>query len=311
MKSKLSLGWGQPEYLHQVWNKVEMEATIDILPGRYTVGSREELQKQILSLHKKIHGLTEDYYVVIGYGATNVLGGLIRAISEIEDDGPARVFAQTPHYPRFTSITKLYGGKWVNEHPNTEIITSPNNPDGGLKTATKKTKHKIYDYSYNWPQYTKTLEPLNKDIMVFSLAKITGHADLRIGWALIKKNKVGEQIKKEFEHFIEHYSCGISKQAQQAAEEVIYIISMFNKSFFGGAKEKLDKRWKEINFSKLNFPFKILNDNGMFIFCEGECPNDIEGMNGIDFFTTSDKFRLNIGCNDKDFEEFIKRYGTR
>lgn len=302
LKTSLDMGWGNPEYLFQIWNHLPQETTMNTLPGKYQFSGTEELKKKILELHKKVHGLKEGYEVVIGNGATQILQAAIWAHGEASKDGPARVFAEAPYYPRFPTLTSFALGQWT-KHNDVEIVTSPNNPTGRLQKKTKNNQT-IYDFSYNWPQYTKTLEPLNKNIMIFSLGKMSGHVDMRIGWALIKKSST----KKQMESFIEYSSNGVSKQAQDAAGEIIDVVSDYHEDFFSGASSKLEGRWDQVKEIKPKLPFSVLNSNGMFLFCKGKCPKEITYTSGLDMGVTSDFFRLNIGCSDDTFEQFIEMY---
>jgi L-tryptophan--pyruvate aminotransferase len=225
--------------MYPIWQHVPNDDTLNIIPGNYVFGSDDDLKELILELHEKVHDLDGDYFVVIGNGATQVLQSVMWALGQLDVDGPLRVSAPRPYYSRFPSMVKLAGAEWNQSNSNVEIVTSPNNPDGEHQIPTKG-KLPIYDYSYNWPQYTDTncyVESLDKDIMVFSLAKATGHADMRIGWALIKKTfKKAEKIKTLMETHIEYTTMGTSKQAQEAAFVVLSTVSDHYDSSLVGKK---------------------------------------------------------------------------
>lgn len=61
-----------------------------------------------------------------------------------------------------------------------EFVTSPNNPDGELKTSVLGGKT-IYDHAYFWPHFTPIPGPSDHDLMIFTLSKLTGHAGVRFG----------------------------------------------------------------------------------------------------------------------------------
>jgi len=46
-----------------------------------------------------------------------------------------------------------------------------------LNSQTGKT---IHDLAYYWPQYTAITEPADRDIMLFTVSKNTGHAATRL-----------------------------------------------------------------------------------------------------------------------------------
>ena len=305
MSKTIDLAWGNPEFLHKIWETVPMEEVLDESPGNYSNGKGLlALKVAILALHKRTHGYSpkKKVSIVIGAGATQVIQAAVYAHNKQQDQGKIRVFANTPHYSRFPILTELAGGHWTRYAPQVEIITSPNNPDGKIPQSPLTAPKQIHDYSYNWKTYTSKIQPMDKDLMIFSMAKLSGHSDMRIGWAIVKDAKTAELM----EEYIEMNTSGVSKQAQQAAISVLTTITTFSDSYFNGASEKLKSRWSKIESLKL--PFKVLNKQGMFLYCKGECPKNIKGINGIEFSDSTENFRLNIGCSDKVFDQFVKQY---
>lgn len=74
------------------------------------------------------------------------------------------------------------------EHPIIELVTSPNNPDGHLRTPRLHGEHArtLVDHAYLWPHFTPIEAPVaygNQTIALFTLSKMTGHASTRIGCA--------------------------------------------------------------------------------------------------------------------------------
>lgn len=74
-----------------------------------------------------------------------------------------------------------------------EFVTSPNNPDGQLQKAILKggrssTVKRIHDLAYYWPHYTPIPAPLDEDLMIFTLSKLTGHSGSRFGYYFININ---------------------------------------------------------------------------------------------------------------------------
>lgn len=303
---KLDLAWGNPGFLYNIWNNVPMEEPLNNRPGDYVVGSSFDLKMQIRALHKKVHGEVKGS-IVIGAGATQVIQAAIWAMNELNEEDTAKVYAKPPYYSRFPVMAKLAGAQWCSQprFANIQIITSPNNPDGELVPGEIYCKRKIYDYSYNWPQYLAgEVRPLDKAVMCFSIAKATGHADMRIGWAIVKD----EKLAKKMEEYIELSTMGVSKQAQEAAFDVLCTVTDHHIQFFTGAKAKLASRWLLVKDVEENLPFEVLNTHGMFLYCKGECPKNIKSINGQELGDKGDRFRLNIGCSDEQFNEFISRY---
>ena len=103
-----------------------------------------------------------------------------------------------------------------------EIITSPNNPDGkrAVPILQSDPGMMIHDHVYHWPSILNpeedTLE-LDEEIMIFSLAKLTGHAASRIGWSFVKDS----QVAKDMAAFVWMQSTHASVEAQYGAIRVI------------------------------------------------------------------------------------------
>ena len=64
-----------------------------------------------------------------------------------------------------------------------EMVTSPNNPDGELRGPVLKRANGmlVHDLAYYWPQFTAITNPVDQNIMLFTMSKCTGHAGSRIG----------------------------------------------------------------------------------------------------------------------------------
>jgi L-tryptophan--pyruvate aminotransferase len=70
------------------------------------------------------------------------------------------------------------------DEPYIELVTSPNNPDGTLRTPVVNSGAEgkvIYDLAYYWPQYTPITYEVDHDVMLFTFSKCTGHAGSRLG----------------------------------------------------------------------------------------------------------------------------------
>jgi aspartate/methionine/tyrosine aminotransferase len=305
--TKLDMSWGSPEFLQPIWNHITTEEEISLKAGKYQWGSNDELKEQILALHEAVHGLDRSKYdVVVANGATQALQAVVWALNG--DDGVV-VGAKAPYFSRFPFLVNITGANWNPKRFNTQIVTSPNNPTGRMQAADPGMKKVIYDFSYNWPQYTEKLRPLTKDIMVFSMAKATGHADLRIGWVLVKKKR-GNITPTVLEYFIEHSTMGVSSAAQATAHIILGTVTEHNDSFFNGAAAKLNDRWLAIQIIRKQLPFSVLNTQGMFLWCKGECPEELQCVPGSELGMKEDGFfRLNIGCSDETFDRFMELYG--
>lgn len=295
MENTINLGWGSPNFLDEYWKRNHLTDTMNDVSTQYMLGSSDTLKEGIKEIHRQHkNAKVDDRYIVIGNGATQILNGLINIIGK-------QTFARIPHFSRFPEMTQLSNLSWgYKSHLDMlQIITNPNNPDNSILTTTR-TGGKLYDLSYNWKTYTNPVE-YNEDIMVFSASKAFGMAPTRIGWAILRDKELAEAL----EHYIEINTAGVSIEAQDKACQVIAHVLETEGLLFDKGKEILDNRWKVIK--ELNLPFELLNESGMFIYAKGKCPESIIGINGKAFGDTEDKFRLNLGCYEEEFEELVRR----
>lgn len=291
------MGWGSPTFLSFYWkskplNRVQNE----LISKDYLYGSRASLKSKIKKLHIKVKNAnTDGKHVVVAAGATQILLGILYLLGE--DSYKKSAYAEKPHFSRFPALANYAQLDWLKKDSSIYIVTNPNNPDGNIRDHTKAD---ILDLCYNWPQYTT---PVNYDhpIMVFSLSKATGHANTRIGWVILKD----EELAKRLERFIEFSTGGLSLDAQIKAEQVIQTQLKTKDTVFRYGKRILDFRWERINKLKHIFPFKVLNNSGMFLWVKGTCPKEIQSLSGELLGASSDFFRLNIGCSQTTFNKFI------
>lgn len=102
-----------------------------------------------------------------------------------------KLWVRLQSYPLITDFLKSGLYKWGGDArefkrdvPYIELVTSPNNPDGGLREAVVNQDQGvlIHDLAYYWPQYTSiSSPPADHDIMLFTVSKSTGHAGTRLG----------------------------------------------------------------------------------------------------------------------------------
>ncbi|KAK0586723.1 hypothetical protein LWI29_011381 [Acer saccharum] len=135
--------------------------------------------------------------------------------------------------------------------PYNEIVTSPNNPDGFIRQSVVNRSQGIlvHDLAYYWPQYTSISFPANHDLMLFTVSTITGHAGMRIGWAIVKDKEVAKKMAK----YIELNTFGVSRDSQLRAAKVLKVVSKSctepsssseDESFFEFSHHQLATRWK-------------------------------------------------------------------
>lgn len=189
-------------------------------------------------------------------------------------------------YPALTNFMKsrLYqwGGDVQNhqgeEGPCIELVCSPNNPDGLSNQAvlTSENGKTIHDLAYYWPQYTAITAAADHDIMLFTMSKTTGHAGIRIGWALVQDDEVARKMTK----FIEMNTIGVSKDSQMRAARILSVVTNSHDTpslvqgveepFFHYARRTMTQRWNRLRevvqrsngaFTLTGFPSQHCNFN--------------------------------------------------
>lgn len=295
------MAWGSPSFLSSYWevNKIDVDKVKK--PKNYSFGSRARLKNRIKKLHKKIKNAeTKNKHIVVAAGATQILLGLMHVLRE-KNPKIKSAWAKPPHFSRFPKLADFAKLDWYNTELAITITSNPNNPDNSIVDETGST---ILDLCYNWPQYIDQVKKYDHPIMVFSLSKATGHASTRIGWAVLKD----KELAKELENYIEISTGGLSIDAQIRAEKVLENQLNADYTVFDYGKHVLDERWKIINKLKEDnkLPFEVMNSSGMFLWAKGLCPPHISHIKGSDLKATDEFFRLNVGCNEPDFEQFLE-----
>lgn len=304
--NKIDMSWGSPAFLIPYWELKKMPPIHSSAKEMvYSVGSRSSLKNAIIDLHQQEKNAAVDgKHIVVGPGATSLILGLLRIISK--RTGAKSAWATPPHFSRFPYLAEYAGLKWEKRKNSVWITTIPNNPNGA-SLLFKNTS--ILDLTYNWQQYTPAVKEYNHPVMVFSLSKATGHASTRIGWAIIED----DALAFELERYIEYSTSGLSLEAQTKAEQVI--LSQINADYtvFEDGKKTLLDRWNLIEEieSKNGLPFKILNDQGMFLWAEGRCPKEIIGLDGRCLNGHPNTFRLNLGCSSESFIRFYNLFSDQ
>ncbi|XP_058772290.1 L-tryptophan--pyruvate aminotransferase 1-like [Vicia villosa] len=225
-----------------------------------------QMRNAILRLHKVVgNANTEDKYIVLGNGSSQVYLALLYALStEKPSDIPINVVAAAPHYSEYEGATDILQSKlfqwsgdasvYDKDEPYVEVVTSPNNPDGTLRTHVVKSDAEgkvVYDLAYYWPQYTPIIHEVNQDIMLFTFSKCTGHAGSRIGWALVKDIEIAKKMVK----FLHLSSIGVSKESQVRAAKIVEVIcdgiqnsksTPSDRLFFDYSKKLMKDRWEKL-----------------------------------------------------------------
>lgn len=303
--TKLDMLWGNPSFLKGYWDEyfdsISLYNPYSTTDMDYQSSGKEELKLAIKELHYDHQNIDlTNKYIVVGNGATQILKGLFKIHGYI--------FADPPYYSRFPVLCDIVGSTFSDNdwemYYSSVIHTIPGNPDVGDRMLYRSPSE-MFDLSYNWSSYTNNIYKCSSvRTAVFSFAKATGFASTRIGWAVIEDKKLVEQL----EQFIEYDTSGVSIQAQNKALDVLDHINNYELSnVFEYGSNELKNRWESIKSLKL--PFEVLNHGrGMFLLAKGTIPEELNVLKGSAMGLSDEYFRLNIGCSDETFKDFIRLY---
>jgi aspartate/methionine/tyrosine aminotransferase len=161
-------------------------------------------------------GLTYKY-VVIAAGASNAINSLLRVKSR---QGYHQIYFRKPyfsHYPKFANkcdfeiLNKPDG--WF---PDTaiDLIDSPSNPEGIVRTETVLSNFIIWDATYHNSIYSKLPYTFPKhDVMVGSFGKFFGINGIRLGWIALNNQDLFLELTKE----VYEETLGVSLVSQRLA----------------------------------------------------------------------------------------------
>ncbi|GAB4860666.1 Tryptophan aminotransferase- protein 2, variant 2 [Ancistrocladus abbreviatus] len=320
----INLDHGDPTMYEKFWLQAGSKTTVTISGWQYMSYFSDPsnvcwfleptLAKEIVRLHKIVNNaVTDNRYIVVGTGSTQLFQAALYALSAAAGTQPVSVVSAIPYYSFYRQVIEyLKSGlyKWAGdadnyneEGPYIELVTSPNNPDGFMRQAkvNRSGGILIHDFAYYWPQYTPITSPADHDVMLFTVSKSSGHAGMRIGWALIKDQEVAKRMTK----FIELSSIGVSKDSQLRAAKILQAISdsseqatsaEAHKSFFEFSYHHMAERWKQLK--------EAVKQSGLFTlpefssaFCE---------YSGRDFETQPAFAWLKCEADIQDCESFLK-----
>ncbi|KAM7273392.1 hypothetical protein ACFE04_028056 [Oxalis oulophora] len=269
----VNLDHGDPTMYETYWRQMGDKTTI-VIPGWQSLSYfsdpknlcwflEPEFAQQVLRLHQVVgNAVTDDRYVIVGTGSTQLYQAALYALSDPHLDEATSVVSAVPYYSSYPAITDCVKSelhKWAGDAntfnksgPYIELVTTPNNPDGHLRQSVVNRTGGIlmHDLAYYWPQYTPISSiPADHDLMLFTVSKCTGHAGMRIGWALVKDRAVAQKMVK----YIELSSIGVSKDSQLRAAKVLKAVSDSSgkeveesEPFFKFAFHALELRWKQL-----------------------------------------------------------------
>ena len=206
------------------------------------------LEAAIRRLHALVGNAVVDgsMHVVVGIGSTELINAALYALADdvLSPEPAARqsalVWTQSPYYNGYRAPPAYFRSRafeWAwDAEPNAstiepphasatrriiELVTSPNNPDGHLRSPRVHGAHTavVMDHAYLWPHFVGVGAPAvdyradNRTIALFTLSKISGHASTRVGWALTSSPTLAARLQT----FVDRMTFGAPRENQQRA----------------------------------------------------------------------------------------------
>jgi aspartate/methionine/tyrosine aminotransferase len=242
--------------LYHFGNYQDDEILSDEVFNKPNGGVARELAGAIHELHGQVgNAFIGNASIVIGVGAQQLLGAALYALSRSScgSDHHAIAHARAPYYPKFKRQVEMSDcAAWSAQHSapsgvSVEFLTHPNNPDGALAPPEYPDASLITDLVYYWPSMVPTVEQRRDDLMIFSLAKLTGYAASRLGWALVRDAEVAA-LMAEYMAVMNGGGPGVESQLRGAKALCAVTRSLHTADdFFAFVRGQLDERWAIIN----------------------------------------------------------------
>lgn len=298
----LDLSLGNPSFLQERWkSKSRVLENLDLSYKGARKGT-QSLMENIQKLHQKYKNckISDKTHIVITVGASQAVQACLYAQKKIK--GGNKVFCPKPYWARFNDFFEMTGVQTTDiESADFIFRTSPNNPDG----EHNQLFCHIRDACYNWPQYGVNPIKFDEEMVIFSLAKMSGHASTRIGW-IITEN---EELAKMAQNYVNMATLGVSLESQIVASQIIE--EVLNSDVIEKSQNFLTKRrleLAEIVFDK-QLPISVISTQGMFWYVQVD-GDFLEKRQIVGTKCSSDFYRLNLACSDEDFEDLKNRLLT-
>ncbi|XP_021762868.1 tryptophan aminotransferase-related protein 2-like [Chenopodium quinoa] len=353
----INLDHGDPTMYERYWQQAGDKTSL-LISGWHSMSYFSDIKnlcwflepqfaKEVIRLHDIVgNAVTKDRHIVVGTGSTQLFQAALYALSSPGGTKPISVVSSTPYYSFYRQVVEyLKSGLYTwagdaaifdKDEPYIELITSPNNPDGFMRQpiVNRSGGMLIHDFAYYWPQYTPITSPADHEIMLFTVSKTTGHAGMRIGWAIVKDKEVAKRMTK----FIELNSIGVSKDSQLRAAKILQAVSDScepagdSRNFFETSYHHVAHRWQQLRkaveesrlFSTPEFPAAFCNYTGRlfstqpafaWLKCKDEIENCEDFLRSHKILTRSGKHfgmslkfvRISMLDRDSNFDLFIKR----
>jgi histidinol-phosphate/aromatic aminotransferase/cobyric acid decarboxylase-like protein len=261
---------GTPYLFERYWVEHAPAAALHI-EASYHIGYGDavpRLEAAIRAVHALVgNAVTQGRHLIVGIGSTELISAAMFALSTDTNGSalaePALAWSQTPFYSGYMN-PMVYQSRAFEFDPRAalpspsssrrvvELVTSPNNPDGHLRTPTVTPgagAKVVMDHAYLWPHFVgmdaTSGVPVDygDDVLsLFTLSKLTGHASTRVGWAVTSCPKVAAKLK----HFLRMATFGAPRESQLRAALALEHVVSTDGAIFTYARRLMLSRWMRL-----------------------------------------------------------------
>jgi len=195
-----------------------------------------------------------------------------------------------------------------------EIKMIPRNPDGQIiTTPTYNVNPVIYDLDNYWPHINSlTMQNISQSIMIFSLAKLTGHSTGNFGWALINDSGIAQSMST----FIQQNPP--SSEAQYRALKLLTYMGNTANGFMSSVKYSLHSHWVDLrNLINSSTKYNLTSSSETqyaWISCNPNNSNcststSLSFLNSGSLYGNPTYVRVNLLMSNQTFANFKNTFG--
>lgn len=203
-----NLAVGEPVFLQESSWYTGHQLLVGPADSRYPAFGGDD---QLIELIRKTN-LNAKEHIVVTNGAKQAILAALYALKSGNMDPWA--YFRPPYWPSYPTLLKLVGVSQASEREKGDlnIVTSPNNPDGGESIEDCD----LWDAAYFHPVYRASAVP-NCRISVWSIAKMYGLSGVRVGYATTSDAYLADKMRE----YIEITTSGVSNDSQKRVQKVL------------------------------------------------------------------------------------------
>lgn len=271
----LDARFGQPTMFEDYWRHAGARKTCVAAEHSLEYALTGQAMPRLIKAIENVHALAGNVRldgntsIIVGIGSLSLMQAAMAAGAGAASSRgrlsapPTDVWAPPPYFSNIVDSCIHLGARALNcthvgrpeppagrarAPPLVEIVTSPNNPDGRLRTQrSSRASVVVLDHAYMWPHFTPVHAPVTvtdpEQVALFTLSKLTGHASSRIGWAVVRK---GSRLESLLRAFVARSTVGIPRDAQHRAVAALEAMVADRGGALHWAQQTMAARWQTL-----------------------------------------------------------------